>query len=395
MKKVVYLLLISTLFISCNKKTNETIKSSFIDSNSINEKNLETSDDSIFAFTEEIPESELTFELTDNFEGVIIKSYRGKGTHLRIPSEIQGYPVVEIDNYVFFQRNIESIFIPDSIKRIGSSVFFNCKLLKNVRLPNSLTTISESLFRDCDSLIKISIPASVSIIEQYAFSNSGLISLTIPDTVVSSVPGTQGHYKSFLSDCKNLETVKLPSSMKKIPNHVFKGCQNLNTIEFADDITEIGSYAFSGCTSLTWINIPSSVTKIGKGAFNNVGLTVLNIPDSVTELECSFHECQSLKKLHLPNSLTEISNNLFHGEYSHSNALTTLETVNLPSSIKVIDYDAFYNLTNLSEIQIPDNITDIEWKENYNESSAFRYCPNINLVTQKKLRQMGYKGKFN
>ena len=56
--------------------------------------------------------------------------------------------------------------------------------------------------------------------------------------------------KKFFKDCKNLQQVIIPESVKRIDNYAFKNCENLKKIFFHKKLTEIGIGTFEHCTSL-------------------------------------------------------------------------------------------------------------------------------------------------
>lgn len=89
-----------------------------------------------------------------------------------------------IGSCAFFHNSMEEIIIPDSVKSIGNSAFFQCGRLKAVRLPEGLKEISNMLFAHCVSLESITIPDGVERIEDSAFYNcSKLAEITIPASV--------------------------------------------------------------------------------------------------------------------------------------------------------------------------------------------------------------------
>lgn len=65
--------------------------------------------------------------------------------------------------------NLQSIYLPDNITKIGSYVFDGCSSLKTIRWSKNLKTIGESAFKNCNSLSKIKLPGKVRIIGNDAF----------------------------------------------------------------------------------------------------------------------------------------------------------------------------------------------------------------------------------
>lgn len=75
------------------------------------------------------------------------------------------------------------------------------------------------------------------------FADTGLTSITIPDTVT---------------------TMYDPSWPF---NGTFYGCTNLQSVTIGSGITSLGAYTFQSCTSLTSFTIPDTVTSIGDACF--------------------------------------------------------------------------------------------------------------------------------
>lgn len=364
------------------------------------EKNTVISSEKAFALAKVPPASDFKYELTDDLEGIRITAYRGYDVHIRIPDMIEGMPVVELAGNLFRDtgERLETVIIPDTIKTVGERLFQGCTALKNVRLSTALNSIREGMFIGCESLEAFTIPAHISNIESSAFRLSGLKTIYIPDTVTSFSTdffGEKFDSHSIFSYCKKLESVRLPSSMTTIYAGMFSNCISLRSITLHTGITKIGVGAFENCKALTELKIPDTVTVIQKEAFDGVCLKSLIIPDSVTTFECTFGKCKNLEYLRLPNSLTEISNELFHADNTENSDILPLKSVNLPTALERLGYGAFRRLSALQELIIPDSIVSLEFDSDweYNVSFAFSGTA-LPIATQKRLKQLGYPGKF-
>lgn len=78
---------------------------------------------------------------------------------------------------------------------------------------------------------------------------------------------------------KNLKSISISSSVRKINDRAFANCMNLENIEirpYISALEEIGEEAFANCNKIRSINIPESVRRIGKNAFDgwNPGQTI-------------------------------------------------------------------------------------------------------------------------
>lgn len=169
-------------------------------------------------------------------------SYKYKGTMPKNTEITLNEGIVDIAGDAFEgQKDLISIYIPNSVKIIGPYAFYNCINLSNINIPNNLNIIYDYAFNTCKSISDIILPNTVSSLGTYIFEN-----------------------------CTNLENIILSTTLTSIPTCTFRNCTKLESIILPNNITTIGSEAFSNCTSLqSIIDIPDSVTTIGSSAFNH------------------------------------------------------------------------------------------------------------------------------
>ena len=143
-----------------------------------------------------------------------------------VPSTINGKPVTKIADLAFSEAEIESIVIPDTVTKIGSSTWGD---------------EWSGAFKRCASLKSVTIPDSVTFLGAHTFSG-----------------------------CSSLTDITMPKNITNIYRKTFWGCRSLTNITIPDSITTIGDSAFDDCSSLTNIRIPNSVTVIGPSCFKNI-----------------------------------------------------------------------------------------------------------------------------
>ncbi len=113
----------------------------------------------------ETTSGDFTYELID--EGMVeITDYSGSATNLTIPETLDGNTVLSIGDYAFnFQDQLTQVTIPDTVMYIGESAFSDCGLT-SVTIPDSVIEIGSYAFRFCDNLTEITIPDTVLVIGQ-------------------------------------------------------------------------------------------------------------------------------------------------------------------------------------------------------------------------------------
>jgi hypothetical protein len=136
------------------------------------------------AFAQEYTrEKDFKTERASGGKSVIITSYTGKDTDVRIPPQINKRPVTAIGNEAFQGKQLTSVTIPDSVTSIGRQAFYGNRLT-SVIIPDSVTLIGQNAFSR-NQLTNVTIPDSVTSIGDYAFSFNQLTSVTIGNSVTS------------------------------------------------------------------------------------------------------------------------------------------------------------------------------------------------------------------
>ena len=379
------------------------------------------------------PTEGVTYEISEDNTYATVTGYTGNELNVVLSDEYQGLPVKSIREYAFTNTLITSIFIPVSVTSIGIGgvIGLNTTNITVSKNNPAYKSIDGNLYsKDGKTLIKyavakednnFAIPDCVTKIGDYAFSGcSKLTSIVIRDSVTSI-----GNYAFY--NCDSLTSVVIPDSVTSIGYEAFYNCNNLTSIYIGSGVKNIGSYiyetpsrngriasvvlptivydsAFRGCVSLsnicvdesntafesiegnlytkkgetliqyatgktdTSFTMPNSVTNIGDFAFEYcTSLTSVVIPDSVTSIGSSaFAYCTGLTSVVIPNSVTSI------GDFAFSDC-SNLTSVAIPDSVTSIGDFAFSSCSGLTSVVIPDSVTSIG-------GGAFSDCSGLTSV---------------
>jgi len=202
------------------------------------------------------PASDFEYELYYDSTGINITKYKGTSKDVIIPSTIEDLQVVALESASFADSKIVSVTIPNCVIVIGSYCFGKCKYLEKVTLPKDLKYIFSKCFYKCEALKEIVLPPSIEKIEHHLFSESGLESIIIPDSVQVI---EQGAFKK----CSALTNITIPDSVQMIGSDAFASCTSLASVTVGKGIRQINSAAFINCSSLTSFNIGEHKLKDG------------------------------------------------------------------------------------------------------------------------------------
>lgn len=265
--------------------------------------------------------------------------------------------------------------IPNTVITIGDYAFLGCTGLSSINIPNSVTTIDAYAFMNCTDLSSINIPNSVTEIGQLAFFGTALYNNqpdgliyadmwvigykgTMPDrTSIVLREGCVGIANSAFFGFSGLVSVTIPNTVKTIGRGAFESCIGLTSVIIPNGVTKIAEWAFGNCYSLASVNIPNSVTSIGGSAFYKTRLTSVIIPNSVTELgNSAFRECTGLTSVTIPNSVVSIG----RWAFAWCSNLTTIRSkIKNPNMVNYVadDYigvnSIFYSVSSKCVLYVP------------------------------------------
>ncbi len=314
--------------------------------------------------------SKLRYEKADGQEGYSVIGWDESvtdRTHIFIPAEYEGSPVVSIGESAFDvddgdgDETLATVFLPETVKEIGAYAFYHCTGLTSINIENvetigkgvfsgcssldgicfgsGITSITDTAFYQCSSLKSVEIPANVKTIEKNAFRESGLETVTLNEGLQTI--GENAFYK-----CASLNDVRIPASIETFEKNTFRE-SGLKTVTLNEGLQTIGENAFYKCASLNDVRIPASIETFGKNAFRESGLKTVILNEGLRTIgENAFYKCLLLKEVHIPSSIQT------WGTYTFSGC-AELKTVTFSEGLSSIGEAAFNSCELLDEVTVP------------------------------------------
>lgn len=269
--------------------------------------------------------------------------------------------------------SLSEIIIPDEVVVIGSRAFANCSGLGYAKLPLRLSNFGDNAFLNCVSLTEIVVSPGVENGGNGIFSGCrNLIFAVVPNNFADGNfdnPDNVTRVKYILSDKGNLlsdreisEVRPVPGTPVTIPDYIMGA-----------PVTVIGIKAFKPSTALdvtpSAVNLPSTLRRINDFAFEGctwlraLDLTVAeNLNFIGTE---AFEGCTSLTEMVIPDTVTDLGMRAFH-------MCNKLETVKLSGSLKELKEGTFEGCSALKYIVVPEGVTSIANK-NFADCTSLEY----------------------
>ena len=185
--------------------------------------------------------SESDFEYKIENEEVTITKYKGDDTVVNIPTTIEGYPVTVLDGNSFYNCNLQSVNIPNTVKKIGKGAFLQNKL-RYIDIPNSVIDIGVLSFNDNQ------------IVEEQAYIYKRTDTGAEDKTTLISYGGKE-------------KNITIPETVRVIDQYAFNGCSSIEDVVIGNKVEEIKLASFSNCINLTNVIIGDNVESIGMSAF--------------------------------------------------------------------------------------------------------------------------------
>lgn len=309
------------------------------------------------------------------------------------------YPIGQrVPSYILKDSHVSSVQLPATLLYIDSYAFSGCSQLTEISFPASLRQIGQNAFEDCSLLTSLYIPTKTSQIGANAFKNcSALTSLIFEGTAYTfASPG-------IISGCSQLQTAGPIGSgydieyawTTSIPAYAFQN-SSISSVVIPETATSIGEYAFAS-SQLVEIDIPDTITTIGNHAFDNTNLSSVFIPASTVNFgpDSTFSGCSALTSVGpvgrgcdieygwttaIPAYVfknSSVSSVIFADTVTsigaHAFASAKLVEVNIPDTVTTVGNSAFYSNTPLTTLTLGKGITSLG-------EETFSFCTNLHII---------------
>lgn len=306
--------------------------------------------------------------------------------------------VKEIAAYAFWGNPyLEKVTLGSGLNEVPAYAFSNCLNLKEVEIPLTVRGIGAKAFEDCVNLTKVTLPDSIAQISDSAFDGC-------PNVEFMATPGTYSaeFAAAFRTsdveeveyeDVQDAQTVDADSISNDKESNVPASnptpkAEVTAVTEIVNNKTLLGESSIVSGRALIFIDNRQSTVLEGNAVSGRIDLTDMEETgvngeenlnsDSESELENllidnaqkgkefpkytivndtaiasqAFYQDSSLVEYMIEDGITQI------GEFAF--ARSGLTRVVIPEGVVRIGYGAFYHCDQLSEVTIPDSVTEIE-----------------------------------
>ena len=372
--------------------------------------------------------------------------------------EVFGYSEVErvvidegletLPDYTFYAcQNLQSVYLPSTIKSIGNQAFYYCLYLEDITFAaqGDAPTIGENAFYGLayytdNRYAHVYVPSGMgpkysglddwldyrgdftdilpleSGVEftvdslNYTTTDANLnamVTSTTDDNIVDPGISPKVAYQGNLctvtllkdhafAHLTNMVRADVPFTVQQIDDYCFYNCKNLEKLLLRDGIRQIDGYAFASINKLTSVAIPASVDSITGNVFiADPLLRYIKVPvtnSKYTSVDGVLFSKDRKLLVSFPDG--------YGASYTMPGGTQTigreafrgdhlLEHVALPTSLLKIDGYGFFDCTALTNIVVPKGVTVVE---NY----AFGSCTGMTEAEfPETLTELGYNAFYN
>lgn len=277
--------------------------------------------------------SSMNLYLVDNDGHLDLSEYEGKIKTI----EAGAFSKVEIESGI---NPLQSVVLPKGITTIGDDAFSYNTSLTSIKIPNTVTSIGKRAFQGCTNLTSIEIPDTVTYIGDYCFSGCNRLQKIKLSKKIQTIN------QRLLQGCSSLTEIEIPEGVKSIGYAAFISCNKLTTITLPASLTSFNGAAIAGLSRLTEVKVADGnnsfkfengilLSKDGKTMYMALlTLTEINVPNGVVSIVGDTLSGSSATKIILPDT---VSSNLSGTVFNGMNKLTKIELSSTSKNLKLVD----------------------------------------------------------
>lgn len=309
----------------------------------------------LIGYMERIDLTDYSYE--EKAEGIVITSYLGLGGDVEVPQIIGGKPVIEIGGGAFRNKNITSLILPSTIKKIGIYAF-SSNAIKELNTPNDLVEIGDN-----------------------AFAYNNIDKLTLNDGL--QIVGVE----AFIGN--NIEDLIIPGSLKIIENAVFAS-NKIKSLIILEGVEEIKENTFGGNNIIDLV-LPSTLRSIGRNGFSTNNLHQVTLPTNLEYIGVSAFRNNRIQMLTIPENVLSILSNAFGG--TNEVTFVDIKAVNLDISKDVFGFTS--NAQNIRELYLLNGVGVYEAKDNIPTGEWGVGSSTQRITIKLETKDIGLKYNFN
>lgn len=193
--------------------------------------------------------------------------------------------------------------------------------------------------------------------------DTGVLNISVEGPMGTWTQGSQPWYKHRAS----ITSIEFSQATSHITSYAFSDLYNVKEIVIPNSVEAIDDYAFIGCSSAELIDIPISVATWGTKVFNGC----VNVSTIITQNQTDINKDASLWDATVGSS-----------------AQASGKEVKLIVNSKSIGQYAFYGLSTVTDVTIPDSLSSINDYAFYGFVSPF----SLNLTAASKIGEKAFYG---
>ena len=326
------------------------------------------------------------YKINDTGENTIsIVKYYGNETDLKVPDEIDGKTVTEIDQKAIDQTSLHTISLPKTLTYIGDSDFSHAKNLTSIKVRDS--EYGKTRF--------------------WTDENGVLYGYVDHHTDVDKT--TYNKYLELLCypSAKSEKSYTVDDKVTAIAGNAFSNCFYLEKINLGNGVRKLGVAAFKNCMSIQSITIPKNVQKIGYNVAYFCDKLAAYHVDEQNENYCDIDGVLYTKdksKLVIYPKAKKLTDQIYtvdpackEIEGMAFDYAAGLKEIKLPDGLTTIGRYAFLCCEQLEKLQIPETVTTIKGALDHITNLRYLYlCGDVpeDFVENERLEETGYSNGF-